>query len=92
VLEWILNFLAWVIFDLVCYGLGRFIIPVVSIGKWKCAPLGIRDGISMGILPTGFFLRRGGEVYATEGATRLCGLLFLIVLFISAGISRIILR
>lgn len=69
------------IFELGCYGVGRIVVPVVSIGRLKCDRLTAdppRGRLRWG----GLVHRRGPHLYLTATATVYAGLLFLILLLI----------
>lgn len=64
--------------EVVCYFVGRVVVPVISFGRWKCdritadAPRG-KNGAAR------FYHLRGRQVYLTAEATQLAGLLALLL-------------
>jgi hypothetical protein len=62
---------------------GRIIIPLVSFGRWKFDKSG---SVPKGILPMGFFVRRGEYLYVTDSGAVLCGFLGIIALILVASL------
>lgn len=59
----------------VCYYIGRVVVPVLSLGRLKCDP--ITAGTPRGKQTGGaFFHRRGQQAYLMPEATSLVGLIF----------------
>lgn len=73
--EIILQPLFELVFHVVAYHVGCVILPIVSVGRWKCDRL-LREVPKKKLRWGGFCHRRGDQVYLTADATALVGLLF----------------
>jgi len=61
-------------FEFGCYSIGRVVILVISLGRWKCDPIAAfvpRRRLRV----SGFRYLRGQKVYLTREATHLVGLI-----------------
>ncbi|HYG33757.1 MAG TPA: hypothetical protein VEC99_03175, partial [Clostridia bacterium] len=68
-----------VVFEFGCYYLGRLVVPVISLGRWKC------DQVTTNVprrklRGSGFYHMRGQQVYLTAEATQIMGLLSLVLI------------
>jgi hypothetical protein len=72
------------VFEVACYYAGRVVVPVISVGRWKCDAL-LRDVPKKKLRLAGLYHLRGDQVYLTAETTALVGLLFA-VLVIAAGV------
>ena len=71
------------IFQVVCYYIGRVIMPIFSLGRIKCDRI-TADTPRQKLRWGGLFHRRGQQVYLTAEATSGVGLLF-VVLVVACG-------
>jgi hypothetical protein len=67
--------------EVVCYFVGRLVVPVISFGCWRCDEIGARTP-SRKLFSNGFYNRRGNQVYLTVEATQLVGLLTILLLVV----------
>jgi len=71
------------IFEVVCYCIGRVVVPIFSLGRLKCDRI-IVDTPRRKRRWGGSFHRRGQQIYLTAEATAGVGVLF-VVLVVAAG-------
>jgi hypothetical protein len=57
------------------YYVGRLVVPVISLGRWKCDPL-LRDVPKKKLRWSGTYHLRGQQVYLTAEVTAGVGVLF----------------
>jgi hypothetical protein len=61
------------VFEVGLYYVGRVVVPVVSLGRWKCDPL-LRETPKKKQKWGGVYHLRGDQVYFTNGGTSVVGL------------------
>ncbi len=68
------------VFEVGCYYVGRLVVPVVSVGRWKCDRL-MKNVPKKKLRLAGLYYRRGQQVYLTAETTALAGMIcsFIIV-------------
>jgi hypothetical protein len=72
--ELILQPIFELVFHVVAYYLGRLVVPVVSLGRWKCDPM-TREVPKNKLRWGGLYHLCGQQVYLTPEATSIVGLL-----------------
>lgn len=76
IVQGIFEFLLQGFMEIVCYFIGRIVVPIVTSGRWKCGDFASevsRHKRRAG----GFYYVEGRQVYLTAEATQLAGLLTL---------------
>lgn len=71
-------------FEVRCYYIGRIVVPVISLGRWKCDRISA-DVPRRKLRAAGLYHLRGQRVYLTAEATQFVGLISL-ALLIGAGV------
>ncbi len=69
---------------LACYLIGRVVVPVVSVGRWKCDRMAANTSRRK-LRAAGWYRLRGRQVYLTPEATQFVGFVALL-LVIGAGV------
>lgn len=85
--EWILQPILEFLFHVVCYYMGRVVVPLVFLGRIKCDDIA-SDTSRQKLRWGGLFHRRGQQIYLTADATSLVGLLF----FVFVGAIVLVMR
>jgi hypothetical protein len=75
----LLEYVLHLIFEVACYWIGRVVVPVISLGRWKCEPIGADVPRLKPRGPEGRH-RSCRHVYLTDLATQIVGLLSLVVI------------
>ncbi len=79
--ELVLQPIVELVFEVGGYYLGRIILPVISLGRWKCDPL-LRDVPKKKLKWSGTYHVRGERVYLTWQGTAAVGILFATLLVV----------
>jgi hypothetical protein len=70
--------------EVLCYYIGRLVVPVISFGRWKCDRI-TAHAPRQKLRAAGFYHLRGQQIYLTAEATQLVGLVT-ICLLVAGGI------
>jgi len=84
ILQGIFEVVLQAILEVACYYVGRVVVPVVSFGRWKCERL-TSNVPRRKLRVAGLYHMRGDGIYLTAEATRLVGVLTM-VLVVGGGV------
>lgn len=71
------------VIEIAAYYIGRVVVPMISLGRWKCDRM-LADTPRRKLRAAGFYHLRGKQVYLTAEATQVVGM---VSLFLMVGVG-----